>query len=210
MKFTNILEDILGNKPKIKALRYLINSGLELTGRQLSGIIGIHHRTCHTALKGLASFGIVIMHQTGKAIIYKINEKNLLVEKILKPIFRIEKNLLSQSIALIIKHIHVHIISAIVFGSVVSSFERGTSDVDVLFLVSSKSEKYKLIKGLERIEYKFILEYGNMLSPIVLTISEFYKKLSQKNRLIQDIIQKGRSVYGKTIQEVLIECQRKK
>lgn len=78
MRFASILEDILGHKSKIKLLRYLLNSNLELTGRQLSRVTGIHHRTAHQALKELASLGIVVMHQAGKAILYKINNNNLL------------------------------------------------------------------------------------------------------------------------------------
>jgi len=210
MRFTNILEDILGHKSKIKLLRYLLSSNLELTGRQLSRATGIHHRTAHQALKELASFGIVIMHQTGKAIIYKINDNNLLVEEILKPIFGFEKNLLSQTIATILKGIRLRVISAIVFGSVASSSERGTSDVDALFLVSSKKDQSKLIADLEKIEYNFLLKYGNMLSSLVLTIEEFTKRLRQKDKLILNIVQKGKSVYGKTMQEVLVECQRRK
>lgn len=210
MRFTNILEDILGHKSKIKVLRYLLNTKLELTGRQLSRIVGIHHRTCHAALKELASFGIVLMHQAGKAIVYRINNNNLLVERILKPIFGLEKDLLSQTIATILKNIRIRIISAIVFGSVASSSERGTSDIDVLFLVSSKKERIQLIESLEKIEYDFILKYGNMLSPLVLTIAEFHKRLRLKDKLIQSIIQKGKPVYGKTIQEVLVECQRRR
>ena len=210
MRFTNVLEDIMGHKSKIKLLRYLINSKLELTGRQLSRATGIHHRTAHNALKELASFGIVVMHQTGRAIIYKVNDNNLLLERILRPIFTLEKSLLSQTIVMILRRTGVRVISAIVFGSVASSSERGTSDIDVLFLVSSKREQHKLIEGLEKIEYDFLLKYGNMLSPLVFTIDEFVKRLRQKDRLILNIIQKGKSVYGKTIQEVLVECQRRK
>ena len=210
MRFTNVLEDILGHKSKIKLLRYLINSKLELTGRQLSRAIGIHHRTAHNALKELASFGVVVMHQTGRAIIYKVNDNNLLLERILRPIFALEKSLLSQTITTILKKVRLRVISAIVFGSVASSSERGTSDIDILFLVSSKREQHKLTEGLEKIEYDFLLKYGNMLSPLVLSIGEFVKRLKQKDRLILNIIQKGKSVYGKTIQEVLVECQRRK
>lgn len=210
MRFTNILEDILGHKSKIKLLRYLISSKLELTGRQLSRVTGIHHRTVHNALKELASFGIVIMHQTGKAIPYKINDNNLLVEKILNPIFGLERDLLSYTVATVLKRIRLRVISAIVFGSVASSSERGTSDIDVLFLVSSKKEQTKLTEAVEKIEYDFLLKYGNMLSPLVLTIGGFNRRLRQKDRLILNIIQKGKSVYGKTIQEVLVKCRRRK
>lgn len=210
MRFTDILNDVLGHKSKIKLLRYLLNTRLELTGRQLSRVVGIHHRTCHAVLKELAAFGIIVMQQTGKAIVYKINNKNLLVEKILKPIFDIEKGLLSQAVITICKASRVRVISVIVFGSVALSAERGTSDIDVLLLVASKQEKAKLIKSLEEIEYGFILKYGNMLSPLVLTAGEFYSRLKAKDRLMQNIIQKGKSIFGKTIQEMLIECQRRK
>lgn len=209
MRFTNVLEGILGHKSKIKALRYLLNTRIEPTGRQLSRAIGIHHRTAHAALKELASFGIVTMHQTGKAIVYKINNNNLLVKKILKPIFVLEKNLLSQTITTAIKNIRMRIISIIVFGSVASSSERGTSDIDVLFLVSSRQEQNRLITYLEKIEYDFILKYGNMLSPLVLSIDEFYTRLKKKDALIQNIMRQGKAVYGKTIQEVISECRQR-
>jgi predicted nucleotidyltransferase len=210
MRFTNILEDILGHKSKIKILRYLVNSNLELTGRQLSRAIGIHHRTSHKALKELTSFGIVVMHHTGKAIIYKINDNNIIVKDILRPIFGIESNLLPQAVKTILSHIHVKVIAVILFGSIASASERGTSDIDLLFLVNSKREQKILKDGLDKIEYNFILKYGNMLSAIVLTLDEFYRKIRNGDKLIENIIQKGKSVYGKSMQEVLIECQRKK
>jgi len=208
MKFSNILDDILGHKPKIKLLRYLLSTDLELTGRQLSRTVGIHHRTCHLALKELASFGIIIMNQTGKAIIYKINRNNLLVKKILRPIFELEQKLLSEAVSSLLKNIRIRVVSAIVFGSIASATERGTSDLDVLFLVLTKEKRDALARQIEEEEYNFILKYGNKLSPLVFTIGEFSKRLKQKDRLARNIIQQGKSVYGKTIQEVLIECRR--
>lgn len=209
MRFTNLLEDVLGQKPKIKLLRYLLSSRLELTGRELARATGIHHRTVHNSLKELASLGIVIMRQAGKAIIYKINDNNIIVDKILKPIFGLERDLLSRTVTALIKKTKLRVVSAIVFGSVASSSERGTSDVDVLFLVSSKKEQGRLIEALEKAGYDFLLKYGNILSPLVFTLDEFNKRLKQKNKLALNIIQNGLAVYGKTIQEVLVECQRK-
>lgn len=209
MKFTNALNSILGHKSKVKILRYLLNTKLELTGRELSRAVGMHHRTCHSALQELASFGIVDMRQAGRAIVYKINDNNLIVQQALRPIFNLERDLLPQTIKILLKNIRVRIISGIVFGSIASSLERATSDVDVLFLVSSKKEQQKLMDDIEKREYNFILQYGNRLSPLVLTLNEFYKRLKQRDKLIQDIIQKGKSVYGKTIQEVLIQCRQK-
>lgn len=209
MKFTNALNSILGHKSKIKILRYLLNTKLELTGREFSRAVGVHHRTAHRALQELASFGIVDMHQAGRAIVYKINVHNLFVECALRQIFNLEKDLLSQAIKTLIKDIPVRIISGIIFGSIASSTERATSDVDVLFLVSSKKERQKLTDTLEKREYDFMLKYGNRLSPLVLTLNEFYIRLKKKDKFLQDIVQKGKAVYGKTMQEVLIQCRQK-
>lgn len=210
MRFTNILDDILGHKSKIKILRYLVNSNLELTGRQLSRAIGIHHRTSHRALKEFTSFGIVVMHRTGKAILYKINDNNIIVKDILRQIFGIENNLLTKTVKTIVSDVHVKVISVILFGSIAFASERGTSDIDLLFLVNSKRQQKILKDGLDKIEYNFILKYGNMLSALVLTLDDFYRRVKKGDKLMENIIQKGKSVYGKSVQEVLIECQQKK
>lgn len=210
MRFANILEDILGHKSNIKVLRYLVNSKLALTGRQIARAVGISHSIVNVALKQLASFGITTMQRTGRAIVYKVNDNNAIVKKVLIQIFKVEKNLLSEAIAKLIRGNKIHVASAIVFGSVATSSERGTSDIDVLFLVSSQKDRNNLIRLIEEKEYNFILEYGNMLSPIVLTLGTFHKRLLKGDQLIQNVIHDGKVVYGKTIQEVLIQCQRNK
>jgi predicted nucleotidyltransferase len=210
MRFNNILEDILGNKVKIRLLRYLLSSKLELTGRELSRVTGLHHVVCNNALKQLASLGVVTMHHTGKAILHKINNNSLPVQEILIPLFNVERGLLTNSIKTVLKGLRTEVISAIVFGSVASSLERPTSDVDVLFLVASIAARDKLTSKIEKEEYNFLLKYGNLLSPIVLTLDEFCRRLREKDSLVQNIIRKGKALHGKSIQEVLVECRRRK
>lgn len=209
MKFTHVAEEIFGSRQKVRALRYLLRTNLELTGRQLSRAIGVHHHTCRAALQELASLGVVTMHQAGRAILYKVNPQNVFSREVLRPLFLAEEALLPQAVAMLLRGSNVRAISVIIFGSVAAAGERGTSDVDALFLVSTPADKKRLVAAIEKKEYHFILAYGNMLSALVLSMDEFRSRLQRKERLMEEIIRHGRPVYGKTIQEVLIACRQK-
>lgn len=203
MRYTDFLQEVLGSRPKIKILRYLIKTNISINGRQLARGLKLHHGTCHKALADLASFGIVTVHKTGRTNLYKINQNNFIVKKILEPIFRIEENIFSSMLAKLKKRITVSIFSAIIFGSVAKARERATSDIDILFVTTTKREKRLLIEQLEKLEYEFILEYGNMLSSMVITSGEFLKGLKSKDAFIEEIAKKGKVVYGKSISELI-------
>lgn len=209
MKYTDFLQDILGSKSRVKILRYLIRTNISINGRQLSRLLGLHHRTCHESLSDFVSFGVVTLHKTGRINLYKINQSNFIVKKILQPIFYIEENIFSVMINNLKKKITVPIVSVIVFGSVAESKERATSDIDMLLLTSTKGQKKVLMRQLEKLEYDFVLEYGNMLSAMVLTSDEFLRRLKRKDALTQEIINEGRAIYGKSIQEVISYASKK-
>jgi predicted nucleotidyltransferase len=209
MKYTDFLQDVLGSKPKVKILRYLIKTNISISGRQLARWLKLHHGTCHKALAELALFGVVIVHKTGRTNLYKINQNNFIVKKILEPIFRIEENIFNLMLAKLKKQITVSILSAIVFGSVAEARERPTSDVDILFITTTEKQKRHLIKQLEKLEYEFILEYGNMFSSMVVTFGEFLQRLKSNDSLIGEIIKKGKVVYGKSISELISYVSKK-
>lgn len=209
MKYTNILEEILGSEYKIKIVRFLLKSRLSLSGRQLARAINIHQKTCHNSLKTLIDFGVVLVDIAGRASLYRMNENNFLVKQILRPIFNIEANILKSVVVSLIKKTSIPLVSAIVFGSVANAKERPVSDVDVLIIVANKRRADILTKLLENMSYDFILEYGNMFSPLVLSLSELSKRMKKKDTFIQEILYHGHSVYGKTIQEVISHVRKR-
>ena len=209
MKYSDFLQEVLGSKPKVMILRYLLKTNISINGRQLARSLNLHHGTCHNALAEFASFGIVTVHKTGRTNLYKINQNNFIVKKILQSIFTIEANIFSLILTKLKKRLSVSILSAIVFGSVAEAKERATSDIDILFITLAQKQKKLLIKQLEKLEYDFILEYGNMLSSMVLTSDEFLWRLKHKDTLIQEIITKGKVVYGKSIQEIISYVSKK-
>lgn len=202
MKFRDTLENLLAQKSKIKILRFLFKNKLELTGREMARSIKMDHKTCHRSLKELSEQGVVLVNNTGGGVLYKINEKNLLVKELLYPLFEKESRLIKVMSQSLINKLKIPLLSAVLFGSIVQGKERPTSDVDLLLIVSDKKRKERVKGALSDFEYDFICEFGNMLSPIILTLAELRNKIKTKNRLIAGILRMGDSIAGKSVEEL--------
>lgn len=203
MRFNDTLENLLAQKSKVKILRFLLKSRLEITGREIARVINMDHKTCHRSLKELSQQGVVLLNHSGGGILYKLNDKNLLVKKLLIPLFEREKNLPQIISNSLVKRIKIPIVSIILFGSITTEKERATSDVDLLIIVSNKSRKEAVQNKLSQVEYDFICKFGNMLSPMILTQEELQKKLVKKDKLIIGILRTGRSILGKSTEELI-------
>lgn len=209
MLFENQLEHILGQgkAPKIRILRFLIiTPGPGFSGREIAAAIGLSHVKCHTALQELNEHGVVAMRRSGKSILYQLNLKNILVKRLLIPLFEKEERL---------KGILVEIISGylkrpapksvILFGSFAAGKARPDSDIDLLVIASKKDDIPLLKNKLENAEIEITIGFGNHLAPIVMQGSEFRKKFMHKDTLIRNIVKDGKVLMGEAIND-LIAC----
>ena len=55
--------------------------------------------------------------------------------------------------------------------------------------------------------YPFISRFGNVLSPVILSVAEFRQRYRADDGLVQEIVDTGHVVHGKLISEVLHEPQ---
>jgi|GEM_PF-1515187 len=203
MKFKEPIENLLAQKSKIKILRFLLKTGMEFTGREIARNINMDHKTCHSALSELSQPGVVFANHTGSSVLYKINQKNMLVTELLIPLFRKEENLLKTIAQFLVKKIRIPILSAMLFGSIAQNHARETSDVDILIITSDKKTQKAVVAALARLEFDFIQKFGNMLSPLVITQNELLNKLKEKDKLITTILRTGKTISGKTSEELI-------
>lgn len=196
MRLNNVLEELMGSKPKIKILRALIKVNVPLTGRKIALLSGLNHRTCLLSLRALSKEGFIAIRSAGKAKIYTLNLGNTYLKNSISKIFHDEKNLISN----IFKRIKVKLkgkISAIIlFGSVVEGKEQPDSDIDICVVIKSLLEKRKIEKIIENERDNIMKEYGNDLSCYYITKNNFIKKYQKKNKLISEIAKKGRIILG--------------
>lgn len=205
MLLANQLDPILGQTSKIRILRFLVNTYLECNGREIATAVGLSHVKCHAALKELNQHGVVEMRSSGKSILYRLNLKNVLVKKILIPLFEQEARLKETIKEIISKHLKKPVPkSVILFGSFASGQARPDSDIDILIVALRKKDIPLFKGGLEKAEIEITIGFGNHLAPIVMEEAEFKRKFKNKDKLIRDIAKSGKVLFGDSINDLIV------
>jgi len=196
MRFNNILEEVLGSKPKIKILRTMLKVKAPLTGRKIAVSSKLNHRTCLLSLRELSREGFIAVRSAGKSKIYTLSTENIFLKESISKIFTDESRILKSLFKRIEKKIRGGISALILFGSVAEGREQPDSDIDICVVLKSLSKKKGIKKIVERERAIITAAYGNDLSPYYITKDNFIKKYRKKNRLIHEIAQKGKILAG--------------
>lgn len=202
MRFNNILDNIFANASGIKVLRFLILHKPEMTGREIARFSGISHMQAHRLLNSFEKEGIVIKKIVGKSNLFKINEKNVIVNVFMNYLFKKEKNLIADLINGLFLKIKDNILSIVFFGSVARGNERPDSDVDLFILVKDKKAEALINKELKNLEVIFHEKTGNRLSPLVMQIADYKKRAKSKKTIISEIIS-GKVIFGDTPDNII-------
>lgn len=208
MKITYPLDDVFDSAVKVKILRFLIRTGAEWNGRQISKEIRVSPATAHKALQALHGQGVLVMRNVGKTHIYDLNEGNYLVNDLLRPLFDRENRVLNCIIDLIRKKIHIsrimkNIISVCLFGSVSTGKDNPASDIDLAVIVRSEKDRDGVEKLFEAIDKKVFSEFGNTVSPYINTEAEFRSKHRKGADIVTNILKSNKLIYGKEIDSIL-------
>ena len=96
MRYNTILEDIFGQKVKLKILRYLVSNPEGKSARGIAAASDVNHWQCSKTLKALHASGIISLKLTGNNHIYALNKSAYLVKEIIEPLFSKEKEYLGN------------------------------------------------------------------------------------------------------------------
>ncbi|MBA3065823.1 nucleotidyltransferase domain-containing protein [bacterium] len=206
MKFFKPLDKILNQTAKVRILRFLIKTGPEWTGRQISKEIGVSPATCHKALRQLYNEGLLLFRSVGAGHLYKLNDENYLVKKVVRPLFEQEDSIYRRLKEILLEHLGSlsprKLVSAVVFGSVSKKNERAKSDIDILLLVKKEEDKDEIEKRTALAAAVIIREYGNALSPYIQTVNEFMSKKKKKLPVIKEILKNHFVIAGKALEDL--------
>jgi len=203
MKYYQPLDDLLGQRSKVKILRHLCSTQLEMSGRQIATDLGLSPWACHLALRALTEQGILLMRNAGRTYLFRLNKINYVVERLLLPLFAEEGGLVQVAIQEIVADLSESIVSIVLYGSVSRGQERSFSDIDLLVLVVAKEDQQNVQNVFEQKNESFIARFGNVLSPLVLPVTEFRQRYREGDALITEIVNTGQVIYGKLISEVM-------
>lgn len=207
--FTRLLDEVLGQKPRVVLLRILARTACEHTGRELARLTGLDHKTCHTALQGLSRQGIVEMRRVGRALVYVLNRDHAVVQGILGPAFEKEAGLVEDYAREARRRIRVPIESIVLFGSVARGEEEPKSDVDLLFVVADDRAAKAAEAGIEEVMIDLARRYGNVPQILMISRARFRKEIRLGKPLYMEILKTGRVLQGKAFSELLRDDAKK-
>lgn len=191
MRFHLPLNDVLGSKIKLNLLRVLSRTRSDHTGRELARLIGYSHNATRSALEDLERSGLVIQRQAGRANLYSIDQDNIIYTDILISAFRIEDELMDRVAETVAKQAGKELSSLILFGSVPRSDEDPGSDIDMVLVFKDGTDLPEKEDSVHDAAVEIVRRFGNQLSPILVTESEFEKKKRSKTGLWREIAQTG-------------------
>ncbi|MCD6521647.1 nucleotidyltransferase domain-containing protein [Candidatus Calescamantes bacterium] len=197
MKYRNFLDEVLGQKGKLKILRALIFSPRGLTAREIARKTGLTPWACIKVLRELETFGLVSMEKVGRANWYTLNRENFINREMLLPLFQKEKEIYNIMLKWLMSQISCKPVSVILFGSVARGEEKEESDIDLCFLTKDFHDAETLERKLEEIEPHISRALGKKLSPYIQDINTFKKKYYEGVGIIKEIVREGILLYGK-------------
>lgn len=192
MKFHNILDEMLGNKTKVRLLRaFFTYPEKGFTESELERIAGIPQASVHRNVKSLMDNGLLDRKRIGKANLHSLNKEHILYQ-LMQTNFEAERNVLVDLKKLIEESVksQPQIELVVLFGSIVKGMERADSDVDI-FIVC-KGEKSKLDDKLTDLRNISQNKFGN---PVSLMIKHKEELQDLKTRSIFNEIKNGEIIF---------------
>jgi predicted nucleotidyltransferase len=192
MKFHNILDEILGNKTKVKLIRaFFTYPEKEFTESELERIAGIPQASVHRNVKSLIYNGLLDRKRIGKANLFSLNKEHILYS-ILNSSFKTERNVLNELKKMIADAINglPEIELVVLFGSITKGSERADSDVDIFIIC--KGEKSKLEDKLKDLANVSQNKFGN---PVSLMIKHNKELKDIRTRSIYREIESGEIIF---------------
>ena len=207
MPIRSVLDRVLDNATKTKILRVLCGRNIGWTGRKMASELKVSPTTANKFLKQLTEDGVIIGKSAGKAHLYFIDPDNYTIKSILKPFFEKEKNVYSDVLSLIKRSLSkcgAKIRSAAIFGSVAKKEEKHGSDIDLVVIIEDLNGKKDVERSLDDIAKVVAQRFQTVISPYIVTDSQFRRKYMAKDALITEILRSYVPVYGEPLERIVI------
>ena len=207
MRFHHSLDTILSRSTNVRVLRFFCRKGGAWNGRRIAGELGMNPVTTHKTLRDLHQATLLDFRKVGNNFVYSLRDEHYLIRELLRPLFHREAQAYAHLLARLKQSLSVRsrsqVISAAIYGSLVTHRERPTSDVDVVLIVASEATKQEIRQAVDRLWEPLIKEFGNPVALYIATVRDARHKVQRNLPLFQNILQHHQLLFGKPLEEVL-------
>jgi len=186
----------LGSRSNLLVLRVLVGVSAPLTARQIGFQTGLSRPALDSALNRLINLGIVELSRSGNARTYQIERSNILVKKVIEPLFDIEDNLRAYMTQDIAHAFEADTDSIVLFGSFAREEQAPESDVDVLFVAPNQLQKRTVELKLNDYLVRFHNRFGHSLGFLVYDDEEARSLRKRAPALFEEIKEDGLLISG--------------
>ncbi|KAF0207117.1 MAG: nucleotidyltransferase domain-containing protein [Actinomycetota bacterium] len=172
MPSTHSVEDILGNRSRIRVLRVLNGVSVPLNAAQIARRTTLSKPAVATALDDLIEMGLVGFSPIGRATAYWIIHENIYVQEIVKPLFEFELEVPDILESDLKKVFCTDSVSVILFGSYARGDQRRDSDIDVIVVGADEAAKERLQETYLQQSRELTSRYGAPISVIAYSLAE--------------------------------------
>ncbi len=164
----HLLENILGAKSKVAALRVLISSKIGFSGSAVAKRSGMGLLAIQNALADLERLGLVEVERGAVEHRYRLNFRHYLVAHGLQALFEGERKLSKSLIEELRALLEGKVVGAGLFGSFARGETKADSDIDLLVVVGTLKEREQASRTLADAATTLSIKYGLPVQPVIL------------------------------------------
>lgn len=163
----HLLEQVLGAKSKVAALRVLVNSKIGFSGSSVAKRSGMGLLAIQNALADLEGLGLVEVERGSVEHRYRLNFGHYLVVHGLLALFEAEREMRKALAHDLRPLLEGRVVSAGLFGSFAQGRAVPGSDIDLLVIVETLKERERISALLSDELPKFTERYGLPIQPVI-------------------------------------------
>ncbi len=203
------IDDVIDSPLKVAILRILTSRhDFKATGRQIAKLSGYSVPSTHESLKDLYSRNILNFEIIGKQHIYSLNEEDRIVQKIIRPMFKVESGIKGEIRDFLLEELKKaglkkDVISLIFYGSAQKETAKTGSDVDIAVIVSKTATVRRVTDVfITMIALRFKSYFGMQLDAYVKSAAEFRRRIKKNQPPVSTLMKSYSVLYGKEPLEV--------
>jgi len=175
MVFHNPILGILNSRTKQKIVPFLLKHEALMSEREIAAVSGVSHMSVNRIMRELAQMNFVHILRAGSSNLWRVNRNSyafhILSDKYLTLLdpqapFKDLKNTILGNLPLSL------VVEVILFGSIASSTEEYSSDIDLFIQVKNRDDKRQVEPAAEKLAALCLERYGNILAPYILAKEE--------------------------------------
>lgn len=196
MRATHSVEEVFGNRSRVRVLRVLNAVSVPLHTARVASLAGLSKPAAATALDELERMGLVASSPAGRSTVYWLVRESAYVQGIVQASFGFESDVPDMLESDLKAWFSEDALSIVLFGSYARGDQQRASDVDLVLVAGDETSKARLDDAVDRRGAEFRTKYGASLSPIVYSASEAGDLWLRAPELFESIAKDGVVVHG--------------